>query len=321
MSLTEEQIQILWIQQQQQNSPRYKLMDATQQAAFNMNLLAIYNESSRFILARYGGKSINFGITPSVDVSAGTISTLAPTLSLNIGVDANGNPLIQNIKTTNQLFITQITNGGATNAYNFYAGDNIDSLGNASPNLSGLVETWEYDNDPTLMTSKREYVRSLSDMNTWNQLEPDQFAPNKYFLVTSGNELIWTAKFDPTQTVTWNEGHPSQSGGMPLDQGLNTGKYNPSHPELINSEWVLQSHVDAIHWVWEFNYPDPSYVIKITRQTNGTYKHTFNSTMITPSEWFNSYVGSSSGKAATATAAAYVSGLIFPESVFPLRPQ
>jgi hypothetical protein len=317
MSLTTDQIEAAWKLQQQQVSPRYSLMDASQQAAFNTNLDNIWNESSRFILARYSG-NINFGITPSSS-DAGVIgSEFIPTLSINVGLDAGGLPIMQIIKTIYQLFTTQVSSGGAINAYNFYAGDNEDSQGNTSPNTSGLIISWEYDGDPTKYSSKRKFIRTLGDMTTWDESQPDQFAPNKYFLI--GN--TWVSKLDPTQTFVWTDGKPTPVNGTPLDQGLNSGMYDPNHPENINSGWALQSH-SGNQWVWEFNYPDHTYVIKITQQSNSTFKHTFNGVMLTPTQWFTSYVGSTGADIVLGPGPVetFVPGQIFPPSIFPLEPE
>lgn len=313
MSLTPDQIEAAWFIQQRQISPRYSLMDTAQQAAFNANLLNIWNESSRFILARYSG-NIDFGVTPSVVPDPTITSEFIPTLSINIGLGVNGILLTQIIKTVNQLFVTQINNGGANNAYNFYSGDNIDGQGNTSPNINGLMVSWEYDGDPLNFTSKRVFIRSLGDMTTWDESQPDQFTPNMYFLV--GN--TWVSKLDPTQTLVWTDGHPIVNNMVPLDQGLNTGKYDPNHPELINSGWALQSH-NGNQWVWEFNYPDKTYVIKITLGTS--YKHTFNGVMLSPSQWFTKYVGSTSASALTLPTVTFVPGQIFPPAIFPLEPE
>jgi hypothetical protein len=292
MSLTNDNLQAAWILQKQQVNPRYSLMSPDEQAAFNANLLTIYNEASQFIMARYSGGPIDFGITPSVDPSVNTTSSI-PMISLNIGVDINGNPITVNMRTTNQLYVTQVNDGGATNSYNFYSGDNVDSLGNHSPNLNGLLESWEYDDDPLRSTSNRIFIRNIADMTTWDESQPDQFAPNKYFLI--GN--TWISKLDPTQTFVWVNGVPRISNGIPIDTGLAAGKYDPAHPELINPEWNLLSHTGN-QWIWEFpTYPDTAYVIKITQQIGGSYKHTFNSTMLTINQWFTKYVGTLSSNA------------------------
>ena len=317
MSLTVDQIEAAWKLQQQQISPRYSLMDAAQQTAFNNNLDNIWNESSRFILARYSG-NIDFGITPS-DSDTGVVgSEFIPTLSINVGTTVDGLPIMQIIKTIYQLFVTQVSSGGAVNAYNFYAGDNSDAQGNTSPNTNGLIISWEYDGDPLSFASKRKFIRTLADMTTWDETQPDQFAPNKYFLI--GN--TWVSKLDPTQTFVWTDGRPVPVNGVPLDVGLNSGVYDPNHPENINSGWTLQSH-SGNQWIWEFpNYPDNTYVIKIT--LGSSYKHTFNGKMITPAQWFVLYVGSTGANAVAGPAPpdeTFVPGQIFPPAIFPLEPE
>lgn len=285
MPLTPDQIQQLWYAQQKRNNPRYGLMTSTQQMAFNANLDVIWSETSNYIIARYTDGNINFGITPSAVVTV-TMPTFVPTISLNIGVDASAKPIMQTVKSSNAVFVSEIDNGGATNAYNFYSGDNVDGNGSSSLNINGLIESWEYDDDPLKMTSIRLNVRSKGDMTTWNPLFPDQFAPNKYFLVGTNT---WISKLDPTQSIIWINSKPTANNLMPLDIGLNSGKYDPAHPELINSGWNLQSHTGS-QWIWEFNYSDSSYVIKITLN-GGSYKHTFNGLYLTVNDWYKLFIG------------------------------
>jgi hypothetical protein len=305
MGLTQSQIKTIWLAQQQINNPRYSFFTNAQKIAFNNNLLTnVYPGIITHLTAKYGGNVIDLNTQLNIDldgVAPSMVQSISSppsptTRSIVIGWSVKTSTNIYAvIKTNNQMYQSGPDVSG--NYYiNFYSGDIVDNNGNQIVNVNGLSEVWVFNGDPYKIGSVNPTIGRTNDrfqnqQNTWDPLQPNMFAVNTYFLVTiSPNMYIWINIQDPTQRVKWLNGIMFVSNLTPLDQGLNSEIYNPNHPELIDPGWSLVSH-SGINWEWAFSYSDSTYRLFITQQTNGSYQHHVSFNTMTPSEWFDQYVG------------------------------
>ncbi len=299
MGLTKDQLKKVWAAQQRANFIRYRFLNTNDKAAFDAEQELVYAELEPYLIQRYGSDVGDYGATEDfTDTGKDPVYPFATTTTVgNITTDTQlekhvvkVNEKYWNLNLLLVMDANDITKNTLEEVWNFIADPHNPDI----PVISTTAPLKTIPNDII-------YKRFSHDENTHNPAEPDMFARNHWFKVENSDGTIsWVNKYDPTQQYIWSNivkqngdalsGILSVSNRLPLDQGLDQGAYDPSHPENIDEGWSLVSHSGNM-WLWAFSYSDDTYRLQITQQVDNSYKHAVLFKQMSIEEWVTKYVG------------------------------